>query len=155
MLRLLKLTLLLVVVIGASIGGTMFFLSKQSPLNLLQASVTSAEPTKPAPIPAPIFAELEPFTVTLRGEAHRRILYVAITLRLADEGSHKIIMDYMPEVRDRVLKTLAARTTEQVQTTEGRAALAEALKATLQAPFVPQPTGPEISDVLFTAFVLQ
>lgn len=133
----------------------MFFLSKQSPLNLLQATPASVEPEAPAPIPAPIFAELEPFTVTLRGDTRNRILYVAITLRLADEASRTIITEYRPEVRDRVLKALAARTVEQVQTPEGRAALTESLKSTLQAPFAPQPAGPDISDVLFTAFVLQ
>lgn len=155
MLRLLKLTLLLVVVIGASIGGTMFFLSKQSPLNLLQTMPASAEAPAPVPLPAPIFADLEPFTVTLRGEVRNRILYVAITLRLADDVSRKIVIDYMPEVRDRILKTLANQTIEQVQTAEGRAALTESLKSTLHTPYAPQPTGPEISDVLFTAFVLQ
>ncbi|MDN5844470.1 MAG: flagellar basal body-associated FliL family protein [Alcaligenaceae bacterium] len=155
MLQLLKLTLLLVVVIGASIGGTMFFLSKQSPLNLLHTTSASVEAPAPAPLPAPIFAELEPFTVTLRGETRNRILYVAITLRLADEASRKMIIEYMPEVRDRILKILANQTIEQVQTAEGRAALTEALKSTLLAPYAPQPTGPEISDVLFAAFVLQ
>src|SRR3546814_1254012 len=101
MLRLLKLTLLLVVVIGASIGGTMFFLSEQSPLKLLHTTA-SVEAAAPAPLPSPIFAELEPFTVTLRGETRSRILYVAVTLRLADEASRKIVIDYMPEVRDRI-----------------------------------------------------
>lgn len=155
MLRLLKFILMLVIVIGASVGGTMLFLSKSS-TSLASISTEAAPNVEPAaPMPAPIFAELEPFTVTLHGESRNRILYVAVTLRLADEASRKIVSDYMPEVRDRILKTLAAQSTEQVQTPEGRAGLVRALKAVLEMPFAPQPTGPRVADVLFTAFVVQ
>src|SRR5699024_6027374 len=132
--------LLLVVIIGATIGGTVFFLSKQeTPLAQLTGlgTAASAEST-----PDPIFAELDPFTVTLRGEYRNRILYVAITLRLADQPSGKTISDYMPEVRDRILKVLASQGSNQVQTVEGREALANTLKTSLQVPFTPQPSGP-------------
>lgn len=132
----------------------MLFLSNSgTSVASFSAEAQSAE--KDAPLPAPIFAELEPFTVTLHGESRNRILYVAITLRLADTSSHKIVIDYMPEVRDRILKTLAAQGTEQVQSPEGRAALVVQLKSALEAPFTPQPTGPRVADVLFTAFVVQ
>jgi flagellar FliL protein len=155
MLRLLKLTLLLVVIIGATIGGTMLFLSKQG-TSLAQIVALGTKTAAPAAkIPDPIFAELEPFTVTLHGEYRNHILYVAITLRLADQPSRKIIGDYMPEVRDRILKVLAAQDSNQVQTTEGREALVNTLKTSLQAPFAPQPSGPDIANVLFTAFVIQ
>lgn len=154
MLRLLKFILMLVIVIGASVGGTMLFLSK-SGASLASFSADAQSTDVAAPLPAPIFAELEPFTVTLHGESRNRILYVAITLRLADEFSRKVVSDYMPEVRDRILKTLAAQSTEQVQSPEGRAGLVKALKAILETPFAPQPTGPRVADVLFTAFVVQ
>lgn len=154
MLRLLKFTLILVVVIGASVGGTMLFLSKSgTAMASFSADAQSAEVA--APLPVPIFAELEPFTVTLHGESRNRILYVAVTLRLADEFSRKVVSDYMPEVRDRVLKTLAAQSAEQVQSPEGRTRLVQTLKTALEAPFSPQPTGPRVADVLFTAFVVQ
>lgn len=154
MLRLLKLILMLVIVIGASVGGTMFFLSNSgTSIAALSADAQGTEAA--APVPSPIFAELEPFTVTLHGESRSRILYVAITLRLADEFSRKVVTDYMPEVRDRILKTLAAQSVEQVQTPEGRSGLVGQLKTTLEQPFTPLPTGPRVADVLFTAFVVQ
>lgn len=133
----------------------MFFLSNSGmSIASLGTDAQGAE-AQPAPVPAPIFTELEPFTVTLHGESRNRILYVAITLRLADESARKVVADYMPEVRDRILKTLAAQSTEQIQTPEGRARLVGQLKATLEQPFVPLPTGPRVADVLFTAFVVQ
>lgn len=156
MLRLLKFILLLIIVVGASIGGTMLFMNRNS-MSGPSAPAESA-PAAPAAAPAvaaPIFAELEPFTVTLYGEIRNRILYTAITLRLADDASRKQIQDYMPEVRDRILKVLSAQQLAQIQTPEGRQALSAAIKTELTRPFAPQLPGPQVADVLFTAFVVQ
>lgn len=157
MLRLLKFILLLIVIIGASIGGTMLFMNRGSLSSPSTAPATNTAPAAVTPpvVPAPIFAELEPFTVTLYGEVRNRILYTAITLRLADEASRKQIQDYMPEVRDRILKVLSAQELARIQTPQGRQALSDALKADLSRPFAPQLPGPHVADVLFTAFVVQ
>ena len=160
MLRLLKFILLLIVVIGASVGATMWFTSRDStpaPAGAAVAGEAAAAPAPVAPpvVPAPIFAELDPFTVTLYGETRNRILYTAITLRLGDEASRKQITDYMPEVRDRILKVLSAQQLPVIQTAEGRQALVESLKSGLTTPFAAQLAGPQVTDVLFTAFVVQ
>ncbi|MCZ4330635.1 flagellar basal body-associated protein FliL [Castellaniella denitrificans] len=156
MLRLLKFILLLIIVIGASVGATMWFTSRDSTPGVLAAAQTASQaPQAPPMVPAPIFAELDPFTVTLYGETRNRILYTAITLRMGDEASRKQITDYMPEVRDRILKVLSAQQLPLIQTPEGRQALTDNLKATLARPFTAQLPGPQVADVLFTAFVVQ
>src|SRR3546814_17253367 len=66
-----------------------------------------------------------------------------------------MIMNYMPEVRDRILSRLAEQKPDYVQTVEGRNALVQLLTQDLEAPYLPQPRGPLINGVLFTAFVLQ
>ena len=149
--------MLLVLVVAASIAGTFFIMQKTG----LQGSPAFAEAAEPAverhqvALPAPIFAPLEPFTVTLRDERTTRILYVAVTLRLVDEASRNMITEYMPEVRDRVLRLLAVQNPTYIQTPEGRERLVHDLTQLLQRPYLPQPRGPEISAVLFTAFVVQ
>lgn len=155
MLRLLKFILLLIIVIGASVGATMWFTGRDSTSSAPTAEQAVQVPAAPVMVPVPIFAELDPFTVTLYGETRNRILYNAITLRLGDEASRKQITDYMPEVRDRILKVLSAQQLPLIQTPEGRQALVDALKATLARPFAAQLPGPQIADVLFTAFVVQ
>ncbi|WP_424262472.1 flagellar basal body-associated FliL family protein [Castellaniella sp.] len=115
----------------------------------------NAAPVAVPVVPAPIFADLEPFTVTLYGEIRNRILYTAITLRLGDEGSRKQIQDYMPEVRDRILKVLSSQELATIQTPEGRLSLGTIIKADLSRPFAAQLPGPHVADVLFTAFVVQ
>lgn len=142
-------------IVAASVGATLFYSDKTS-LASATATMTSA-PAEVAPmsLPTPIFTPLEPFTVTLRNEQTSRILYVAITLRVADELSRRQINQYMPEVRDRALRMLAEQKPDHVQTPQGRAELVNGLMTTLRSPYAPQPTGPAIESVLFTAFVVQ
>lgn len=155
--QLVKSVLSIVLIVVASIGATLFYFDRSGialGLNTASAEVP-AEQQPAAPLPNPIFEPLEPFTVTLRNERGNRILYVAVTLRVPDETSRRMIVNYMPEVRDRILRDLSEQQADYIQTTEGRAALVRALTQTLQAPYAPQPTGPVITSVLFTAFVIQ
>ena len=147
-----KSSLAVLLVAGASVGATLFYYSGQTGLGR-----ANAEPPSPAsaPLPAPIFTPLDPFTVTLRGERGSRALYIAITLRVDDTASRKILTDYMPEVRDRVLLKLSEQSPEHVQTQQGREQLVQSLMQVLARPYHPQPEGPHIAQVLFTAFVVQ
>lgn len=148
--------LLIVLIIGASVAATWFFLQQSGLLSSAHAEIAAEGKRQPqVPLPAPIFASLEPFTVTLRDERTTRILYVAITLRLVDEASRQTITEYTPEVRDRVLRLLSLQNPTYIQTPEGRQRLVQDLTDLLQRPYLPQPRGPEISAVLFTAFVVQ
>ncbi|MFT0851157.1 flagellar basal body-associated FliL family protein [Achromobacter sp. F4_2707] len=147
--------LLVVLITGASVAGTYFFLQKSGVLGPVMADGSVETRAPIAPLPAPIFASLEPFTVTLHDERTTRILYLAITLRLVDEHSRTMVTEYMPEVRDRVLRLLSVQNPSYIQTPEGREKLVQDLTQLLQRPYLPQPRGPEISAVLFTAFVVQ
>jgi Flagellar basal body-associated protein len=154
--KLLLALILIALVIGASVAATYFIFQRTGMLNgSASAAEPAMEPRQPVQLPAPVFAALEPFTVTLREERGTRILYVAITLRLVDDVSRNIINEYMPEVRDRVLRLLSVQNPNYVQTPEGRERLVHDLTDILQRPYMPQPRGPEISAVLFTAFVVQ
>lgn len=138
-------------IVAASVSGTLFYYNKMG-----TGSVSAALATEPTAVfSAPVFSPLEPFTVTLNDEMGGRVLYVAITLRVNSEASHKIIQEYMPEVRDRVLRELATQHPEQVQTSAGREALVNKLTNVLQQPYLPHTIGPQINSVLFTAFVVQ
>lgn len=154
------LLVVLVVLVVGSIFGTLFLANKfdiDLGLSALapSASAQAESPKEEAPSPSPIFVPLEPFTVTLKTETRNRILYTGITVRVQNESSRTILLDYMPEVRDRILRLLATQNSDYIQTPDGRAALVAALSAELQKPFTPMPRGPQISDVLFTAFVIQ
>lgn len=149
--------LTILIVIMGSVGATVFYMSHVDQA----ADVAKKNPTQkntagsPSSVPQPIFVELEPFTVTLHSESGSRILYAAITLRVEDDATRKLLTSYMPEVRDRVLLMLSEQDPMVVQEPKIRQQLAQELIKGLEAVYKPQPQQPKITSVLFTAFVVQ
>ena len=145
--------ILAAVLVAASIGGTLYF---QDRVGLPSASANNQEPvSEPVVLPDPLFTSLDPFTVSLRDENGSRVLYVGITLRVQNQESQDLLANYMPEVRDRVLRVLTKLSTRQVQAPNGREVLADELLNELTQPYLPHTDGPRISRVLFTAYVVQ
>ena len=168
--RFLRLLLLVLIVIAASVGATLYYtwpagaslfsFVPNTPAPAVEAEVRTTETilveSPPEPISTiPIFVRLDPFTVTVsEGGARTRILHVAITLRVANNASTQIIEEYMPMVRDRVLKILSEQHPQFIQTPEGREQLVATLNHSLSQPFDAKSTA-DITHVLFTAFVIQ
>jgi len=138
----------------ASVGTTLLIMRYAKPGQFSIAERLTDAAAQPA-AQQPIFAGLEPFTVTLNGGYRNRVLYVAITLRLDDQMSADIIQNHAPAVRDRVLRLLAEQDPEHIQTGDGKSALAAELGRALSAAYLPASRSPKIRDVLFTAFVVQ
>lgn len=138
--------------IAVSVVATLFL---QNKIQFNPANADTQQDIRPAAMLNPLFTSLEPFTVSLRDDHGSRVLYVGITLRVEDESSGKMLNTFMPEVRDRVLSTLIRQGTEQIQAPDGRENLARQLQNELTRPYHPNPEGPRISRVLFTAFVVQ
>lgn len=115
----------------------------------------SAPPATPPVVPAPIFVPLDPFTVTVQDTETERILHVGITLRVSDEQSRERIEKYLPEVRSRIVMLLTSLQPKDIQSSQGKVDLASAITASVNKPFAPLPDGQYVTDVLFTAFVVQ
>jgi len=153
----------LLIVALASVATTWIITSRMygsnggpaSALGLSPQEVMSVAPMPPPVVPAPIFIELDPFTVTLRNQDTERIFHVGLTLRVANEQSRERIDRYMPEVRSRVLMVLTAQSPDIVNTSQGKVQLASAIAQEINRPFSPLPDGQYVTDVLFTAFVVQ
>ncbi|MFA7623968.1 MAG: flagellar basal body-associated FliL family protein [Pusillimonas sp.] len=152
--KLLKLALLVIAIMAVTLGSTFYFLKSSGILTGGQQA-DAAPVVEAAPLAKPIFQPLDPFTVTLRDNNTTRILYVEITLRVENETSREQLVEYMPEVRNRVISELTKKTPGYLQTNEGRNELAANLVKSLSEPYYPNPTRPGISNVLFTAFVIQ
>lgn len=169
--RLLRIVLLVLIIIAASVGATLYytwpagaslfsFIPQSKAIDTEPSDTVTPElPKESAPaLPPekPIFVRLEPFTVTIsEGGSRSRILHVAITLRVADEKSSALIGEYMPMVRDQVLQILSAQHPQYIQTPEGREQLVASLKHAMSQPYDAKSSGPDITHVLFTAFVIQ
>ncbi|WP_336220929.1 flagellar basal body-associated protein FliL [Citrobacter amalonaticus] len=119
----------------------------------MQQHPTSAASEQPPPPPAPVFFPLDTFTVNL-GDADR-VLYIGVTLRLKDEATRARLNDYLPEVRSRLLLLFSRQDAAVLSTEEGKQKLIVAIKETLSPPLVAGQPKQDVTDVLYTAFILR
>lgn len=144
--RLILIVLLaLVVAAGAAGAGYYYF--------YMRGSKPAAIAVKPPQ--DPIFVALEPFTVNLQPNGRSRFLHVAVTLKASNITSQAQLVQYLPEVRSRVLATLSNRTAESLLTTEEKDLLAAEILAVLKQPFAVNLPPAGVSSVMFTTFMLQ
>lgn len=139
----------LVALAGAGFGGYTWWTTQQD-------TQTVSEDEKRPNMPQPIFMELEPFTVNLAGvDGPDRVLYIHVTLRLANEKSRKQLHEYLPEVRSRLLLLLSEQKAKNIENHDGKLQLMKEIKQTLTPTLIPGDTDQDISDVLFTTFILR
>ncbi|CAG4905705.1 flagellar basal body-associated protein FliL [Paraburkholderia saeva] len=146
--RILMILLIVLVAAGAAGTGTWFFMSKRAP--------ATASPAAPAPAPAPVFFPLEPLTVNLQSDdGQQHFLRIGLTLKLADQATHDQLNEHMPEIRSRVLLALSNKHPEELQTLDGKHALAKELEALIEQPTETGGQPAHVAGVLFTEFVVQ
>lgn len=140
--------LVLITLAACAIAGYSYWRMQQHPAD--GSAVVKEEAPPP---PAPVFFALDTFTVNL-GDADR-VLYVGITLRLKDDATRARLSDYLPEVRSRLLLLFARQDASQLATDEGKQKLVAAIKDALSPPLVAGQPKQEVTDVLYTAFILR
>lgn len=136
------------VLLAASVGGAWYFLGNK---NEAHAETAHAK-TAPAP---PVFAQMDPFTVNLQADDGEQFLQTAFTLQVGSQADVDAIKLYLPQVRSRVLLLLSSKRGAEISTVEGKKKLAEEIIAQLKQPFSPGAQPLNVSDVFFTAFVIQ
>jgi len=141
---------LIIIVAGALLvaalagGGAYFFAARGH-----SSRPAVVEPEKP------IFMALEPFTVNLKTEERDRYLHIGITLKLADPGTQAQMTQYLPELRSRILLLLSSHTPESLVSVESKNMLAAEILRTANLSFAPSQPQQKVTDVVFTAFVIQ
>lgn len=107
---------------------------------------------KPKPPAAPLFVELEPFTVNLAGD---HVLQTSVSLQVAKAEDADQLKLYQPVVKSRMLLLLSSKTAEALQAPQGKETLAAEIGEVLKQPYVKGLTPPAIGGVYLTAFVIQ
>ena len=106
------------------------------------------EPAKP-----PVFLPLETFTVNLQGGEN--YLQTDITLQVTEEADAEAIKLQMPRVRSRLLTLLSTQSAESLRNAETKKKLVQEILALMRQPFDPNGKPQQVTDVLFTSFVIQ
>jgi flagellar protein FliL len=103
----------------------------------------------------PEYIAVEPFTVNLQPENGDQYLQVAFTLQVAGPEQVELIKTNMAKVRSRVLLLLSGKKASEISTVEGKQQLAGEILAAVNQPFEEHGDEQEVSDVLFTSFIIQ
>jgi flagellar protein FliL len=135
-----------VVTLCALAGGGYFYLAANKK--------AEAEPVAKV-AEKPIFVALEPFTVNLQSEGRARFLHVGIALKVKDEKAKAQVVEFMPELRSRVLMLLSNRQPESLVTTEDKSKLAEEIRTAINAPLSADLPPQGVSSISFNTFVVQ
>ncbi|MDR5906051.1 flagellar basal body-associated protein FliL [Franzmannia qiaohouensis] len=106
--------------------------------------------------PAPIFVDINPFTVNLQSRHYdQQLLYIGLSLRVGNETTRELIEEHMPQVRSRLLMLLSSQQAEDLVSPEGKQQLSADILALFDQPLTnPQPSL-MVNDVLYTEFIVQ
>ncbi|MCU6377233.1 flagellar basal body-associated protein FliL [Morganella morganii] len=118
------------------------------------ASETVARPAVVSP--EPIYFPLEAFTISLKPSVpgSPKILYIGLTLKLANETSKQNIEKFLPEIRSRLLMLFSHQEPGDLLNDEGKQRLMSEIKDAINKSLNGQDSI-QITDVLFNAFILR
>jgi flagellar FliL protein len=146
-----------VVVLGLGGGAGWYFMhgsSAEAAAEPAKKEHTSSKKKKKEEAP-PEYVAVEPFTVNLQPEHGDQYLQVAFTLQVEGPEQVELIKANMAKVRSRVLLLLSGKKASEISTVEGKQQLAGEILAAVNEPFVPRGDQQEVTDVLFTSFIIQ
>ena len=103
----------------------------------------------------PEYLAIEPFTVNLQPENGDQYLQIAFTLQVDGAEQAEVIKNNMAKVRSRVLLLLSGKKASEINTVQGKQQLAGEILAVVKEPFSEHGDEQDVSDVLFTSFIIQ
>ncbi|MDR0996336.1 MAG: flagellar basal body-associated FliL family protein [Zoogloeaceae bacterium] len=168
---LLILLLVFIVIAGLAVAGTLLFLQ----LKGNSEADEEIEPNTPPAVTveknyavgkAPVFVELDPFTVNLAPEKRDdnqyqsdQYIQVAITLEVVSDKVQPVLAAQMPRIRNNLTMLLSSQTASGLMTVDGKEKLAKEIRQTINNIIDPQPKGQEsfapVVSALFTSFIIQ
>lgn len=154
------------VLIGGSVGGTLFFLGAFDDKPMAEGeggegSEDSAEAGEGGEAAedikaAAIYIPLKPaIVVNYNSRGRQRFVEAKISLMLRSEAVLSAVELHMPMIRNSMVMTMGAQIYEDLQTPEGKEQLRQQLLKKTQAIVEAETGEPGVEQVLFTNFVMQ
>jgi flagellar FliL protein len=153
--RVILLGLLLVGVVGISVGATLFALMYFSPAEQqpVEDEVESALPSLPVPA---IYYPLKPqLNVNFSVRGRQRTLVAELTFMTRDESIISAIELHQPMIRNALIMLIGGQSYEELQTAEGKELLRQQCLQEIQRLLEQEVGKSGIEQVLFTSFVMQ
>lgn len=141
--------LILLTAIGASIGGTLYFLGGDDGAE----SAAEVEDTRPDKA---IYHSLRPaFIVNYVTGGKPRYLQTELTVMARDPAVIEALIDHMPLVRSQIVNFLADQDVAVLQTLNGKQQLRESLRVLMDDVLMREEQRKGVQSVLLTSFVMQ
>ncbi|AVR98141.1 flagellar basal body-associated protein FliL [Pseudoduganella armeniaca] len=154
-----KLIIIIVAVLILAIGGGAgaYFMLKghDDTSEHEEEPVKKKSKKKKKEVGPPVYVPVEPFTVNLQPEEGEQYLQLAFTLQVGDAEQSEVIKNNMPKVRSRILLLLSSKKASEINTPEGKQALSKEILEQVNQPFEDHGDEQEVSEVLFTSFIIQ
>ncbi len=139
-----------VLLLLATAGGTYFMMAGGEP-----EVADGAEPEAAAAMPVFYYNIHPEFVVNFRGKSRAKFMMVEMSVATHDEKVTAIIDDHMPELRNDLLLVLAEQDAESLKTLEGKNALREQAKVTIDELVTKHYQPESVEDVYLTRLVMQ
>ena len=152
-----KLMIMLVaglLVLGGGAGAGWFFLHGSGDAEAHEEVSPKKKKKEKSDVKAE-YVPVDAFTVNLQPENGDQYLQVQFTLQVEGPEQTVLVKDNMAKVRSRVLLLLSGKKASEINTVAGKQQLASEIKAVVQQPFEEDGEAQDISDVLFTSFIIQ
>jgi flagellar FliL protein len=153
------LIIILVAVLVLAIGGAgAFFMLNKHDAGDEHAEEDAPKPKKSKkskPAGPPVYAPVEPFTVNLQPENGEQYLQLAFTLQVGSLEEVELVKTNMPKLRSRILLLLSSKRASEINTPEGKQALSQEILEQAKAPFDNNGAPQDVTEVLFTSFIIQ
>jgi flagellar FliL protein len=141
-----KLVIIIALAVLVAGAGAAWFFTQGKPAGA-EHKVVKAGP--------PEYVPIESFTVNLQPENGDQYLQIAFTLQVPSQKEGEVFKANMAKVRSRVLLLLSGKKASEIATVDGKRQLATEIVAALKQPFVDKGEPQQVSDVLYTAFIIQ
>jgi flagellar FliL protein len=135
-------------------GGAAWYLTQGGAAAAEESPKASKKKKKDAEA-KPEYVPVEAFTVNLQPENGEQYLQVQFTLQVDGAEQATLIKDNMAIVRNRVLLLLSGKRASEISTVEGKQQLAAEIQAIIKEPFEKDGDEQDVTDVLFTSFIIQ
>ena len=147
------LTLLVVLAIGLSVVGTLWFIGGDIP-GLSGDEEAATEETEDVFVPSGYSVLQKALVTTIKTEGRQRYAQVYVALESPDQNALTAASLHMPLIRSQLLGVLGNSDFKELQTPEGREKLAEQMLVTVNE-VLEREDEPPIGRVLFRNFVVQ
>ncbi|WP_342119106.1 flagellar basal body-associated protein FliL [Pseudoduganella sp. OTU4001] len=144
-----------VLVLALAGGGGAWFMLKGDDGEHAEEAKPNKKAKKAKPAGPPVYVPVDQFTVNLQPENGEQYLQLAITLQSSTLEESAIIKENMPKLRSRILLLLSSKHASEINTPEGKQQLGKEILEAVNQPFENGGEPQEVSEVLFTAFIIQ